>query len=124
MQKNQPIQERLAQHPLALLYLSQPNCSICVADKPRIQTLAQTLAQTQQLPLFTINTLTEPEAASLFSVLTVPVVLLFANGKKVHREARIIDFTRLTQQILRYQEALTSVEEQDSYESLFDQLDE
>ncbi|MER2118318.1 MAG: thioredoxin, partial [Enterococcus casseliflavus] len=52
------------------------------------------------------------------------VVLLFANGKEVHREARIIDFTRLTQQILRYQEALTSVEEQDSYESLFDQLDE
>ncbi len=46
------------------------------------------------------------------------VVLLFANGKEVHREARIIDFTRLTQQILRYQEALTSVEEQDSYESL------
>ena len=75
-------------------------------------------------PLFTINTLAEPEAASLFSVLTVPVVLLFANGKEVHREARIIDFTRLTQQILRYQEALTSVEEQDSYESLFDQLDE
>lgn len=72
MQKNQPIQEQLAQQPLALLYLSQPNCSICVADKPRIQKLAQT----QQLPLFTINTLAEPEAASLFSVLTVPVVLL------------------------------------------------
>lgn len=120
MQKNQPIQEQLDQHPLALLYLSQPNCSICVADKLRIQTLAQT----QQLPLFTINTLAEPEAASLFSVLTVPVVLLFANGKEVHREARIIDFTRLTQQILRYQKALTSVEEQDSYESLLDQLDE
>ena len=120
MQKNQPIQEQLAQQPLALLYLSQPNCSICVADKPRIQKLAQS----QPLPLFTINTLAAPEAATLFSVLTVPVVLLFANGKEVHREARIIDFTRLTQQILRYQEALTSVEEQDSYESLFDQLDE
>ena len=88
------------------------------------QTTHPKLAQTQQLPLFTLNTLAEPEAASLFSVLTVPVVLLFANGKEVHREARIIDFTRLTQQILRYQEALTSVEEQDSYESLFDQLDE
>lgn len=106
--------------PLAILYFTQPNCSICLADKPRIQHLAQMYG----IPFHSINSLEKPAIAAHFSVMTVPVVLLIAKGKEVHREARIIDFGRLDRQMQRYQAAVDSNEEPLSYASLFDQLAE
>ncbi|OTN77395.1 hypothetical protein A5886_002495 [Enterococcus sp. 8G7_MSG3316] len=107
------------EHPLALVYFSQPNCSICVADKPR----ARQLAEKYNVPFLTIDTVEEPATAAYFSVMTVPVVLVIANGKEVHREARIIDFRRLEKQLERYRTALTVESKRMSYASLFDQLD-
>ena len=106
--------------PLGILYFSQPNCSICLADKPRVQQLAQM----HGIPFHSVNSLDKPAIAAHFSVMTVPVVLLIAKGKEVHREARIIDFGRLNKQMQRYQAALDSNEEPLSYASLFDQLAE
>lgn len=107
-------------HPLAIIYFSQPNCSICLADKPRVKKLAETYT----LPFYTINILDAPAIAANFSVMTVPVVLLVLKGKEVHREARIIDFRRFEKQIQRYRSASTSDLDSISYADLFDQLDE
>jgi thiol-disulfide isomerase/thioredoxin len=109
----------LNQPPLALVYLSQPSCSVCLADKPRIEKLA--LAK--EIPLYTINVADVPEAAGYFSALTAPVVLLYFQGKERHREARIIDFNRLAAMIDHYLMTLNQ-ESSTSYESLFDQLSE
>lgn len=103
--------------PLALVYLSQPACSVCLADKPRIETLAFE----QHVPLYAIDVVAVPEAAGQFAALTAPVVLLYVEGKERHREARIIDFKKLATVTAGYTAAFSKLETP-SYEDLFDQL--
>jgi thioredoxin-like negative regulator of GroEL len=58
---------------------------------------------------------TYPEVASTFQVLTAPVILLFFEGKEVHRQARFIDFKKLEELVKNYQSINLSV----SYDELF-----
>lgn len=108
---------KIKETPLALIYLSQPACSVCLADKPRLNQLALE----KQVPLYAVDVVKVPEAAGQFSALTAPVVLLYFQGNERHREARIIDFKRLASIIDRYTAALTKTETV-SYDDLFDQL--
>lgn len=108
---------KIKENPLALIYLSQPACSVCLADKPRLNKLALE----KHVPLYAVNVAEVPEAAGQFSALTAPVVLLYFQGDERHREARIIDFNRLAAIIDRYRTALTKTETI-SYDDLFDQL--
>ncbi|OJG50610.1 thioredoxin [Enterococcus gallinarum] len=108
---------KIKETPLALIYLSQPTCSVCLADKPRLNKLALE----KQVPLYAVDVAEVPEAAGQFSALTAPVVLLYFQGDERHREARIIDFNRLAAIIDRYRTALTKTETI-SYDDLFDQL--
>jgi hypothetical protein len=45
--------------PLALVYLSQPACSVCLADKPRIEKLAFE----QHVPLYAIDVVADSRSS-------------------------------------------------------------
>src|SRR5699024_222631 len=73
-------------HKLSFLFISQPNCSVCHGLFPQVQRL---MMNYPEINLGHINASEVPEVAGAFSVFTVPVLLLFAEGKEYIREARI-----------------------------------
>lgn len=89
---------QLQQAPVAIAYISMPNCSVCVAVKPQ---LSARLGPTG-IPLLNFDAAALPEVAGTFQVLTAPAILLFVQGKEVDRQARFIDFTRLETAVTNY----------------------
>ncbi|WP_249871427.1 thioredoxin family protein [Oceanobacillus saliphilus] len=72
---------------LSFLYISRPNCSVCHALLPQVQELME---KYPEIKLAHINAQSVEEVAGRFSIFTVPVLLLFVEGKEFVREARIV----------------------------------
>jgi thiol-disulfide isomerase/thioredoxin len=78
--------------PFVLGYFSRPGCGVCSALWPRVAAMVDALpravARSIDLDLF-------PGAAGVYSIFTVPAVLVFVDGKESIREARHIDLRGL-----------------------------
>ncbi|MBO1510220.1 thioredoxin family protein [Metabacillus bambusae] len=81
---------------LSFLYVSRQDCGICHAVLPRLREL---LDKFPHIHLGHIDANEVEEIAAKFSILTVPVLLLFINGKEVLRDARFIHFDKLEKRI-------------------------
>ncbi|MCR8844481.1 thioredoxin family protein [Paenibacillus sp. SC116] len=91
----------IQRHPLAFLYISSTDCSVCHALYPQIQRL---MIHYPEIRLGTVNAQEVTEIAGSFSVFTVPVLLLFVEGKEYVREARIVHLDLLDEKIKRVYE--------------------
>lgn len=111
----QAAQTAIQQEKLVLLYLSMPNCSVCHAVKPRVATLFHDA----DFPVLHLDAADYPEVAGTFQVMTAPAILVFFQGKEVHRQARFIDFRKLVTTIEDYQAFDSTL----SYEELFNKKD-
>ncbi|WP_163969337.1 thioredoxin family protein [Oceanobacillus halotolerans] len=81
------IESFINKHTLAFLYITRPNCSVCHGLKPQV---LQLMEKYPEIQLGSIDTLEVEEVAGYFSIFTVPVLLLFVEGKEYVREARIV----------------------------------
>lgn len=88
---------------LSVLTGSTKGCGVCVAIKPRMQEL---LAKYPNVKEMYVSVDALEEAAGEFMIFTVPTIIVFAEGKEVHRESRIIDFKRLEFELSRWSEFL------------------
>lgn len=100
----QELEEFLATHPFAFLYVSQPTCSVCQALLPKIKVI---LEQFPNLHSAYVDTSLITEAVGKFSVFTIPVLLLFIEGKEVMRKARYLSVDDVEATIAKYNEFLT-----------------
>lgn len=87
LQSLEQIEDFIQENKLTLLYFSQPNCSVCHGLLPQIQ---QLMHEFPLIQLGQINTHEIEAVAGRFTIFTVPVILLFVNGKEYLREARIV----------------------------------
>jgi len=81
---------------LAFLFISQPNCSVCHSLLPQVQAL---MANYPEIRPGYIDAADVTEVAGRFSIFTVPVLLLFVEGKEYIREARIVHMQLLEEKI-------------------------
>lgn len=77
----------LDEHLLAFLFVSRTNCSVCHALLPQVKELMQDYPE---IKLGSVNADHVEEVAGRFSIFTIPVLLLFFEGKEYVREARIV----------------------------------
>jgi len=84
------------EHRLTFLFISQPNCSVCHGLLPQVQAL---LTNYPEIHLGHINASEVTEVAGRFSIFTVPVLLLFVEGKEYIREARIVHIQLLEEKL-------------------------
>lgn len=84
-----------------LIYVHTNHCGICLADLPRVEELAKK----HNFPMFVIDPAEMPILRGQWSLFTVPAVLLFLEGKEMHRQARIIDFKELEYRMVQLKEA-------------------
>lgn len=82
------VRATIAHEKLVFLYIGQANCQVCHSLKPQIEEL---LASFTDVTMIELDALEEPEVAEAFNILTVPVLLLFVEGREYLRRARIIN---------------------------------
>lgn len=95
------VDEWIDENTLAFLYISQPNCSVCHGLLPQVKQLMENYPKIKTAH---INTEHTPEIAGKLSIFTVPVLLLFVEGKEYIREARIVHMDLLKEKIDRIYE--------------------
>nr|WP_289037681.1 thioredoxin family protein [uncultured Allobacillus sp.] len=80
-------EQLIEQNDVAFLYISQENCSVCHGLKPQVKKVMDKYPKIQAAEIRTDDA---PEVASKFHIFTVPVLILFVDGKEHHREARSV----------------------------------
>lgn len=78
-----------------LLYTTSPGCSVCHADYPKVEKIADAF----NVPALHIDVKEVPEAAGQMNLFSSPTLILYFEGKEFHRQARIIDFDVLNYRI-------------------------
>jgi len=90
---------------MRLLYLSRPDCGVCVALIPKIEEMIE---EFPNLEAGYVDLDTIPEAAGKFSIFTIPGILVFIQGKETIRKARYVSIDELQGEIKRYSDLLNS----------------
>lgn len=88
-------------HTLSFIYISRPDCSVCHGLLPQVQ---QLMERYPKIRLGHIDAEEVKEIAGHFSVFTVPVLLLFVEGKEYIRKARIVHLDLLDEKIRKIYE--------------------
>ena len=87
--------EKIKNEEKFLLYIKSEGCSVCEADFPKIKELVD---KNNYLAYY-IQADEISEAVGQLNLYTAPVVILFYNGKEIHRQAKFIDFLELDYRI-------------------------
>lgn len=88
---------------LSLILASTKNCEVCTSIEPRVEYLVNKYPNINYKHIF-IDLMIK--ASGEFTIFTVPTIIMFAQGKEVHRESRFIDFQNLEFEISRWYDYL------------------
>jgi thioredoxin 1 len=77
---------QLEHSPISALYFSGKSCGVCHALRPRVEDMFT--EEFPQVPLLEIATDEQPEMTAQFSVFTLPVLIIYIEGREGSRFAR------------------------------------
>lgn len=86
------VKDHVETNPVSLLFIKMANCGVCDA------TLEKTVHLLQSYPEIAAGMVSiehTPSLAGEWLVFTAPTILLFIEGKEVHRQSRIVVFGEL-----------------------------
>lgn len=93
------IQAFIKETHLSLVYISQPNCSVCHSLLPQVEEVLKNFPSIKSIH---IDAYQVPEVAAEFSVMTVPAVLVFNEGRELFRKARFVPIEELHQELTKF----------------------
>lgn len=82
-----------------LVYFSHEKCSVCKTLKPKIDEYFAT--NFPKIECIYVNIEKLPELAAKYSVFTVPVILVFFEGKETYRKARNVGVQEIAELVAR-----------------------
>ncbi|KGX92965.1 thioredoxin [Pontibacillus halophilus JSM 076056 = DSM 19796] len=104
VQTIEAINEMKEQNDLSLLYISRTQCSVCHALLPQVEELLE--EKYPSVAAVHVNADELPEIAGEYSIFTVPVMIVFAEGKEMFRKARFVPMEEFDQQLGKLKEAM------------------
>ncbi len=102
MTKDSLMQE-INENDVCLVYFGGDNCSVCVAMKPKIREI---VSRYEGMKMIEIDINENQHLAGEFSVLTLPVILVYVYGREYIREARIISIPLFEEKLNRIYELM------------------
>ncbi len=90
---------------MRMLYLSRPDCGVCVALIPKLEEM---IKEFPELDARYIDLDELPEAAGKYSIFTIPGILVYIQGKETIRKARYVSIDELHGEIKRYNDLLNA----------------
>lgn len=101
------LNEKVNKEGLALVYFGQPNCSVCHGLKPQVE---KKLAEfSDDMSFVEVNTFDIPEVSGEYQVMTVPVILLFLDGKEYLRKVRFVPIQELYNDVKKVVDGVKSM---------------
>lgn len=94
------IKKLIKENQMIMFYASNDLCSVCQEIRPKIENIANDL----NLPVFDIDITENPMARGQMTLFMAPVVMLYYEGREVHREGRFLDFEELNNKINYYKD--------------------
>ena len=82
-----------------LAYFSHDRCNVCKTLKPKIEEYFA--GKFPEMELVYVNTEKTPDIAGKYAIFTVPVILIFFDGKETYRKARSIGVQELGELVER-----------------------
>jgi len=82
-----------------LLYFTSTECNVCKVLLPKVEQMIK-----NEFPEFTIHKINADDNRSLaasFEIFTIPVILIYFEGKEFYRKARNISIIELEREISR-----------------------
>lgn len=96
--------EQLREGPgLRVLFVSQPECSICRVLLPKVQAAVDAVPG---VTLAYVDAAEVPDVAGRLNILTAPVVLVFGDGRELLREGRFLRLEEFEAALKRFAELL------------------
>ncbi|WP_010676502.1 thioredoxin family protein [Bacillus timonensis] len=86
----------IEQHSLSFIYISRTNCSVCHALLPQVK---EVMIDFPEIQLGFVNADDVEEIAGYLSIFTVPVLILFVEGKEYVRDARFVPMESFKEKI-------------------------
>ncbi len=93
------LKELQTKNEMVLVYFGSPACGVCRDVLPKLERMLESYPRIRAVRA-EVESL--PELAAAYSVFTVPVILLFAQGRETLREAGMISLDRLEPRVARY----------------------
>ena len=86
------LQQFVNEHEMVLLYVSRPNCGVCVSLLPKVEELIKQFPEIRGVHMDLSDV---PELAGMYTILSAPAILLLVKGEEVLRRAGIISVDML-----------------------------
>jgi thioredoxin-like negative regulator of GroEL len=96
---NDSIKELINNNEMLLLYFGGNNCNVCTAMKPKVEVL---LKEFPKICSAQVDVEKSIEIAAAYNIFTIPVILVYIEGKEIIREARHISIQDIHDRIERY----------------------
>lgn len=84
---------------VVLVYFSAPYCNVCKVLKPKIIEL---FVKYPEVKIFYVDLEQLKEASGIYSVFSLPTILVFIEGKEYLRESRNISLFEFEEKVQRY----------------------
>jgi len=107
MKEIKELNEKVKEKGLTLVYFGQPNCSVCHGLKPQVEKKLSEFSK--DIQFLEVNTQDIPEVSGEYQVMTVPVILLFLDGKEYLRKARFVPIQELYTDIKKIVDGVKSM---------------
>ena len=91
LENYEQILNKIKEEKYFLLYVSMNTCNVCHSDMPKVEKIVNE----KNFTAYYIEASEIPEAVGQLILFSAPVVILFYEGKEIHRQAKIIDFEEL-----------------------------
>jgi len=101
------LEDKVNRKGLTLVYFGQPNCSVCHGLKPQVE--KKLVEFKEDMQFLEVNTLEVPEVTGVYQVMTVPVILLFVDGKEYMRKARFVPIQELYHDVKKVVDGVKSM---------------
>jgi thioredoxin-like negative regulator of GroEL len=98
------IKKQLIDNQSVALYFTSPECNVCKILKPKVRELID--QKFPEMNLHFIDMAENPIIAAEFQVFTIPVILIYFEGREYIRKVRNIGLFELEREILRPYELL------------------
>ncbi|MGL4761033.1 MAG: thioredoxin family protein [Sarcina sp.] len=95
------VKEFIAKSPISIVYFSGESCNVCPVIKGRVNSI---LENYKGISLIDIDASSNKELSASYDIFSIPVLLLFVDGKEALRFGRNIDFMEFEKSLNRYYE--------------------
>lgn len=93
------INEAVNNDEIVMLYFGMDSCGVCVDLLPKVE---ESMEKYPEIKLYEIDARKDLKLSAEYDVFTVPVIVIYVQGKETIREARHISVPELEKKIKRY----------------------